>query len=120
MLVFDPKQEISSTATARIQRGSLFVSNYDYSVEHKNGINNSNPDAISRLPLPTTHLTLEEIAHVPVIQVGQINSSPIDSNQIRIASINDHTLSRVLNFVNHGSPNLCLSEELKPFYLRST
>ena len=68
--------------------------------------------------LPTTHSTMEVLAHVQVVKVGQINSSPIDSKQIRIASINNPTLSRVLGFVNHGWPNLCPFEELKPFYLR--
>ena len=100
--LFDPKQATTSTAAARIQRWCLFLSNYDYSVEHKKGINNSNADALSRLRLPRTQSTLEELAHVQVVQVGQINSLTIDSKQIRIASINDQTLSRVGGFVNHG------------------
>ena len=118
--LFDPKQATSSTAAARIQRWSLFHSNYDYTVVHKKGINNSNPDALSRFPLPTTQSTLEELAHVIVLQVGHINSTPIDSKQIRIATINDPLLSQVPGFGNHGWPNLCQSKELKPFYLRST
>ena len=118
--LFDPKQATSSSAAARMQRWSLYLSNYYYNVEYKKGINNSNADALSRLPLPTTHTTLEELAHVQVLQVGQINSTPIDSKQIRIATINDPFLSQVLGFVNHGWPNLCPSKELKPFFLRST
>ena len=77
--LFDPKQATSSTAAARIQRWSLFLSNYDYTVEHKKGINNSNSDALSRLPLFTTQSTLEELAHVQVLQICHINFSPIDS-----------------------------------------
>ena len=118
--LFDPKQATSSTAAARIQRWSLFLSNYDYSVEYRIGSNNSNADALSRLPLPTTQSTLEELAHVQVFQVGHINSTPIDSKQIRIATINDPLLSQVLGFVNHGWSNLCPTEELIPFYLRLT
>ena len=119
--LFDPKQATSSTAAARIQRWSLFFSNYDYTVEHKKGIHNSNANfALSRLPLPTTQSTLELLAYVQVLQVGHINSTPIDSKQIRIATINDPLLSQVLGFVNNGWPNLCPSEELKPFYLRAT
>ena len=118
--LFDPKQATSSIAAARIQRWSLFLSNYDHIVEYKKGVNNTNADALSRLPLPTTHSTLEELAHVQVLQVGHINSTTIDSKQIRIATINDRILSRVLGFVNNKWPNLCPSQELKPFYLRST
>ena len=63
---------------------------------------------------------MEELAHVQMLQVCQINTSPNDSKQIRIASINDPILSRVLGFVTNGWPEQCPSEELKPFHLRST
>ena len=79
-----------------------------------------NADPLSRLPLSTTQSTLEELTNAQVLQVGHIDSTPIDSKQIRIATINDSILSRVLGFVNNGWPNLYPSEELKPFYLRST
>ena len=84
--LFDQKQATSNTAAARIQRWSLFLSNYNFTVEHKTGINNSNADAPFRLSFPTTHSTLEQLAHVQKVQVGQINSSPMDSKQICIAS----------------------------------
>ena len=113
----DPKQATSSIAAARIQQWSLFLSNYDYTVEHKKGLNTSNADALSRLPRPTTKSTLEELAHVQVFQVNHINSSPIDSKQIRIATINDQLLLQVLGFVNHEWPNQCPSEELNRFTL---
>ena len=110
--LFDPKQATASTAAARLQRWSLFLRNYDYTVEDKIGTNNSNADALSRLLLPTTQLTFEELAHVHVLLVGHINSTPIDSKQIRIATINDPLLSQVLSLVNHGWPNLCPTDEL--------
>ena len=94
------------------------MSNYDYTVEHKIGSNDSNADALSRLPLPTTQSTLEELAHVQVLQVGHINCTPIDSKQIRVATINDPLLSQVLGFVSHVWPNLIPTEELKLFYPR--
>ena len=52
----------------------------------------SNLPPTSRLPLPTRHSTLEELAHVQQFQVGQIKASPMDSKQIRIESINDPIL----------------------------
>ena len=75
---------------------------------------------MSRLPLLTTHSTLEGLAQVQVLQVGHINSTSIDSKQIPLTTINDTLLSQVLGFVNNGWPNLCPSEDLKPFYLRFT
>ena len=55
-----------------------------------------------------------------MLHVGYINSPAIDSKQIRIVTINDFILSRILGFVSYGWVNLCPSEKLKPFYLRST
>ena len=117
---FDPKQATSNTAPARIQRWSLFLSNYDYTVEHKKEIKYSNTDTLYRLPLPTTHSTLEQLAHVKQVQVGQLNASPMNLKQIRIASIKDQILPRGLSLVSRGWPNFCPSDELKPFHLRST
>ena len=96
------------------------MSNYDYIVEYKKGIKNTSANALSRLPLPTTHSTLKKLAYFQVHQVGHINSTPIDSKHIRMATINDPLLSQFLGFVNHGWPNHCPSEELKLFFFRST
>ena len=98
----------------------MFLSNYDYTVEYKNGIHNFNAEALLLLQLPTAHSTLEELAHVQIIQVGHIKSAPIDSKQIRIAFINDPIFSRVYDFVDRRWPELCPSEGLKPYHLRST
>ena len=54
------------------------------------------------------------------LQVGHINTSPIDSEQVQIATINDPIHSHVRGFVNHLWPSLCPSEELQLFYLRLT
>ena len=83
-------------------------------------ISNSNADAFSRLLLPTTHSTLVKLAHVQVLQVSHINSTPMESKQIRIASINDLLFSHRLGFSSRGCQNLCPSEELKMIYFRST
>ena len=82
--LFDPTQETSSTSAARIQRLYLFLSNYDYTVVDKKGIYKSNAYSLSRLPLPSTQSTLEELAHVQVLQVGHINLTPINLNKFEL------------------------------------
>ena len=117
--LFDPQQAISTTGAARIQRWTLYLSNFDYQVEYRKGCDNSNADALSRLPLSTTQSTLEELSHVQAVQVALVESTPIDSRQCRMATARDPVLAKVLNFVQHGWPEKCPAEELRPYYLRS-
>ena len=51
---------ISPLASARIQRWALTLSNYQYHLRYKPGVQNTNADGLSRLPLPT------KTAYVPV------------------------------------------------------
>ncbi len=43
-------------ASARIQRWALLLSAYDYSISYKAGKDNTDADALSRLPLPVTQM----------------------------------------------------------------
>ena len=40
-------------ASARIQRWALTLSNYQYHLRYKQGVQNTNADGLSRLPVPT-------------------------------------------------------------------
>ena len=44
---------ISPLASARIQRWALTLSNYQYHLRYKPGVQNTNADGLSRLPLST-------------------------------------------------------------------
>uniref|UniRef100_A0A182VPQ4 Reverse transcriptase domain-containing protein n=1 Tax=Anopheles minimus TaxID=112268 RepID=A0A182VPQ4_9DIPT len=49
--IFNPTKGTSRIAVARLQRWSLILSNYEYTIEHRAGKSMSNVDALSRLPL---------------------------------------------------------------------
>ena len=117
--LLDIKQATSSTGAARIQ-WSLYFGNFDYIIEYRKCSLNSNADALLRLPLPTTESTFEEVDHVKLLHVQQIQANPIDSKQCRLATINDPILARVLEFIQHGWPVQCPSDELLAYYSRSS
>ena len=116
--LFDSQQATSATGVAKIQRLSLYLSNFNYQVEYRKGCENSNADALSRLPLTSTESTLEELSNVQPVQVSLIESTPIDSKQCKMAMLRDPILSKVLNFVLRGWPDKCPSEEVRPYHLR--
>ena len=70
--LFDSQKATSATGAARNQRWSLYLSKFNYQVEYCKGCENSNADALSRLPLLSTEYTLEELSNVQPVQVSLI------------------------------------------------
>ena len=116
--LFDSQQATSATGAARINRWSHYLSNFNYQVEYRKGCDNSNADALSRLPLSSTESTLEELSNVQPVQISLIESTPIDSKQCKMAILRNPIYSKVLNFVHRGWPDKRPSEELCPYHLR--
>ena len=103
-------------ASARIQRWSLTLGAYDYSIQFKPGKDHTNADMLSRLPLPET----PEVVPLPgetVLLLDMLNSLPVTAQQIRQWTNNDPVLSRVRNLLLRGW-QCTLDEDLKPFQKR--
>ena len=62
--LFNSHQATSATGAARIQRWSLYLSNFNYQVEYRKGCEISNADALLRLPLSSTKSTIEKLSNV--------------------------------------------------------
>ena len=88
------KKCIPVNSAARIQRWSLFLSNYQYELVYRSGNENANADALSRLPLPGTNKT-EEDRNCFGINLLQLDNSPVRSKEVEIESRRDNTIARV-------------------------
>ena len=97
--LFDFQQATSATVAERIQRLSLYLSNFNYQVEYRNRCENLNSDALSRLPLSSPVSTLEELSNVQPVEVSLIKSTTSDSNQCKMATFRDSIFSKLLNFM---------------------
>ena len=114
--IYKPDATISPTALQRIQRWSLFLSNFNYVIHHRPGKMNCQADALSRSPQP---LTAEVDVEVVAIQLSHIESGPtgaIGVQQMRQATRRNPQLARVSEFVLRGWPRTCPCEELRTFY----
>lgn len=101
--IFSESKTTPAMASGRIQRWALALGAYDYTIQYKEGKNNSNADALSRLPLPTT------IRHVPrpaevVHLMEHLDTTPLSSQQIRLWTNQDPILSKVKDWVLSGWP----------------
>ena len=108
---------VSAQASARIQHWALTLASYEYDLLYKSSKDHANADAMSRLPLKEIPLTTPLPAEL-ILLAELISNSPVTSAQIRAWTRSDSILSIVLQYLNHGWPDVCPSDELKPYWSR--
>ena len=114
LAILGPKAAIPTLAAARMQRWALVLSAYDYNIEYRSSEKHSNCDALSRLPHEESKIGSEsEIYNVSAID----KDFPITAKEIGKATLMDPGLSKVLDWVMVGWPEVC-DEDLKPYYTR--
>ena len=85
---------------ARLQRYALFFAGHDWNIEARSTTDNSNADALSRLPLEIVQPSAEE--DIDVFHMSGVELLSITSNEIRWETQRDMELSRVLESVIQG------------------
>ena len=101
----------------RIQRWTLMLAMYEYTIKHRPGKSNSNVDALSRLPLPDTPFNTQLLSEV-ILMLEQMDSLPITIAQIRTWTLRDPLLSQVFHFVQNGRSVSKLPQELHPYFTK--
>ena len=99
-ILLGPKQGIPPLAAARMQRWTLVLSGYNYSIEFRPTTAHRNADGLSRLPLGTRH----SAAMNYTFAMGQIQALSVTAECIATATRQDNVLSYVLKFVRVGWP----------------
>ena len=103
--IFSPSKSISATAAARLQRYATSLTGYTYDIKYRKKEQHGNADALSRLPLPTTvEKPLQDA--VAIFQLSQIERLPVQVSQIRKETQRDPILSRVLQYILQGWPQV--------------
>ena len=117
--IFSESRAIPAMASGRIQRWALTLGAYNYTIQYKEGGENANSDALSRLPLPTTLQDVPRPAEV-VHLIEHLDTSPVSSSQIRNWTDNDPILAKVKTWVQSGWPSQenDEAEELRPYTMR--
>ena len=110
---FDSKKEIPSLAAARLQQQVILLSTYDYDVKFKPTQEHGNADALSRLPLPIKDLPpAGNIETVRIFNMAQIQPLPVTFQQVKAATRQDPTQSKIMAHAQSSWPNH-VTEELK-------
>ena len=115
--ILGPKTGVPTMAACRMQRWAVLLSQYDYDIQHRKSEDNAVADALSRLPYTSSTSDIEG----RIYQVSAIESDfPITAKDIAKSTFNDPVLSKVLNHVKCGWPDICPAsdEKLKPYFHR--
>ena len=104
-------------AAARIQRWALILSAYDYAIQYKEGIQNANADALSRLPLPDTPGSTP-VPEETILLMELLETTPIRAEQVKNWTKRTPILARVLKFIKQGWPSKCRDGEFQPYFQR--
>ena len=88
-------------ASARLQRWAITLGGYDYTLQYKPGLEHSNADSLSRLPLPVAPSNVPEPAET-VFLMEALTSTPLTAAKIKLWSRRDRILSKIIDLVLHG------------------
>ena len=114
--LFAEDKPIPTLASARIKHWAIILGAYNYKVEYRPGVQHSNADVLSCLPLP------EAISKVPeagetILLMENLHLSPVTARQIRQWTDRDSVLSIVVRLVQFGWETT-FDVSLKPFQQR--
>ncbi|UYV72403.1 K02A2.6-like [Cordylochernes scorpioides] len=115
--ILNPKREISSNMSARLQRWALILSSYNFTIECRKTGDHGNADGLSRLPLEQCE-EMEEDAVNTVHMIKQCEELPLTSSHIRRESCKDSILKIVYQNTLYGWKDKPSNTELLSFYLR--
>ena len=117
--IFSPSKVTPPMASGRIQRWALTLGAYSYMIQHKKGEENSNADALSRLPQPSRQEDPPQPGEV-ILLMEHLNSTPLTSDKIKEWTTKDPVLSKVKAWVQTGWPDgmTSVQQELQPFVRR--
>ncbi|XP_015271835.1 PREDICTED: uncharacterized protein K02A2.6-like, partial [Gekko japonicus] len=114
--IFAPDRQLPNIMSARMLRWALFLSAYDYDLEHRPGKAIGHADALSRCPLPG--LDSDPAPASEVLAIDELSQAPITSKDIAAASAKDIVISRVLNWVWRGWPVGSVEPEFACYKMR--
>ena len=117
MHLFGETRGVPEMASARIQRWSLTLSAYSYSISYRPGKDISNADGLSRLPLSDVPEQVPQAAET-ILLLDCLQGSPISFNHISRWTARDPIMSKVLQYVLQGWPVTLKNESLLPYFRR--
>ena len=115
--LFAEHKGLSSRSASRILRWALLLAAYNYKLEYRPGSQHGNTDAPSRLPLDFQSVDVSRpVFHVRMLEM---DSSPVDERELRMAARRDLVLSKLSCCVLKGWDRADSCPELAQFKMHA-
>ena len=98
--IFHPDKNIPEYSALRLQRYAIFLAGLNYTIETRPTKLHGNCDALSRLPLPHNMHDVVDDNHL--FNVNQLESIPVNANDVAQNTKRDAVMSRVYMYVQNG------------------
>jgi len=119
--ILSENKGIPTMASARLQRASIFLNNFQYRLEYIKGQNNHTSDLLSRLPLIVqclssdyedngSFLSSDYEDNGSFLSFMESEYFPVDRTSIKIETRKDRELSRVYYYLTHEWPQVITKE----------
>ncbi|XP_075527058.1 uncharacterized protein LOC142559328 [Dermacentor variabilis] len=111
--LFNTDKRVPEVVSPRMLRWILCLSAYNYSLQYRRGQENSNADALSRLPAPGG----EDEPHPPgdVLLLEAVECAPMQAADIAALIKKDKVLSMVKEWILSGWPSTQLDSKFAPY-----
>ena len=104
--IFGENADLPATAVSRLQRWSIILSAYEFSMEHTKGSCNLAADCLSRLPLERTASQYAAIVNAVCSNERELSELlPFTAVDVAAGSASDFVLSQIIEFVKFGWPS---------------
>ncbi|XP_065224383.1 uncharacterized protein K02A2.6-like [Planococcus citri] len=103
--ILNPDKELPSFTASRVIRYAVFLSQFNYKIEHRPASQHSNADYLSRFPLPIENTNVvDECYFIQSSKIDQVtSSSPITHSQLKEETLKDSSLSKLLKELQSGT-----------------
>ena len=112
---------VPSFIATRLNKWSLFLSQFQFDIKYRNTKDHGNADALSRLTISASKSVSEEEPDVIHLLASEtLHVLPVTAKRIRQFSSRDKVLSIVYRYVEGGWPSHLLKSEehLQPYFIR--
>ena len=111
--LFASDASVPSTCSARIQRWSLRLSQFDYTLKYIKGVDNVHSDCLSRLPLNETVTECEPYELVFVLE--SLDETNVTCDDIKLHTDADKDLTELKHYIKYGAPNNIKNSNLSKY-----
>lgn len=98
--IFSPAKPLPHMSATRMQHYAIFLQGFTYDIKYKTSKDNSNADALSRLPLNCEEKFMFESADI--IEINQIATLPVTVEEIADETLKDKEIIQLLHGLQTG------------------